>query len=180
MTEFEFYSIASSIVLALALGKLISSIPSVFSRSRFDWVFSLFFLTTALWALFQWNQIWALHTHDSWSMRDFVLLMAPSIALYLAVHVLVSDTPLEIEKWRDHFPRIRRWYFVALLVMALLSQVRDYFIVDDPFELLLLSPILVVLGLGAVLDHRLAHAVIAVVMACGLSAAVFLLDVWAA
>jgi hypothetical protein len=83
VSEFEFYSVAISIVLALALGKLVSSIPSVFSRTRFDWVFGLFYVVALLGALLHWKQVWKLHDHPSWSMIAFGLLMAPSIALYL-------------------------------------------------------------------------------------------------
>ena len=45
MTIFEFLSVAASIVLALGLGKLISSIPYVFDAHKRDWLDALAFVT---------------------------------------------------------------------------------------------------------------------------------------
>ena len=164
MSEFEFYSVAISIVLALALGKLVSSIPSVFSRDRFDWVFGLFYVVALLGPLFHWKQVWKLHAHASWSMIDFGLLMAPSIALYLAIHVLISDTPVQVVSWRDHFQRVHRWFFVAFLASLLTGQARDRVLVDDQIKWAVVLFGGFILVMGAVLERRTIHAIVGLLL----------------
>jgi hypothetical protein len=173
VNEFEFYSVATSIVLALALGKLVSSIPSVFSTARFDSVFGLFFLFALFSSLVHWKMIWDLNSHASWSIGDFALLMAPTVALYLGIHVLVSDAPQEVVSWRDQFQAAHRWFFAAFLVAFLLSQIRDRVLVEEPINwlmVLILGPLLVA---GAVLTQRFAHTIIGLLLVAAIA-----LQVW--
>jgi hypothetical protein len=160
VTEFEFYSVATSIVLALALGKLVSSIPSVFSAARFDWVFSLFFVFALISSLAHWKMIWDLNTRASWSMGDFTLLMTPTIALYLGIHVLISEAPHQVVSWRDQFQGAHRWFFGAFLFAMLVGQVRDLVLVEEPIASawILVTGLLLVAGM--VLPQRLAHAIV--------------------
>ena len=164
MTEFEFYSVGTSIILALALGKLVAAIPSVFSRTRFDWLFALLFVVTVLIAIFHWTQIWQLHTHNDWSRWDFLLLVGPSIALYLAVYALVGDAPSATDDWEDHLARVHGWFFAALLTALVIAQVRDGVLIDSEMNwpvLLLVGP---VLAAGIVFRQRYVHAAIAAAM----------------
>ena len=131
MSEFEFYSIAASIVLALALSRLIKGIPHVFARGRVDPVHGLFFVISFLSCLYQWAATWSLSAHPEWSVADFVLLMAPAISLYLAIHVLMSDAPESVQSWREHFQSVPRWYFLAITATWLFGRIRNYVFLEQ-------------------------------------------------
>jgi hypothetical protein len=128
-------------------------------------VFSLFFVFALLSSLIQWMMIWDLNSHASWSIGDFALLMAPIVALYLGIHVLVSDAPQEVVSWRDRFQGVHRWFFMAFLATMLTGQIRDRVLVEEPinwFAALSLGPLFVA---GAVLTRRSAHTIIGLLLA---------------
>ena len=163
MSEVEFLSVAASIVLALALGKLISSLPYVMDKSRFDWVHLLFVNWALLGGLMQWWRTWDLHAHELWSFGDFLLVMIPAITFYLSVHVLTSEAPREVASWRAHFSNRYRWFFVATLITLIFSMARQSVLGDGVPNLtgLVLGIALIA---GAVANNRIVHSVIGVVM----------------
>jgi len=163
VSEFEFYSIAASIVLALALSRLITGIPHVFSRSRFDPVHGLFFSIAFLSCLYQWAATWSLSTHPAWSVTDFVLLMAPAISLYLAIHVLMSDAPDKVQSWREHFQVVSGWFFLAFAATWVFGRIRNYVFLDEQvvlFAYVYLASLLI----GVVKPTRLVSAAVGIVL----------------
>jgi len=163
LSEFEFYSIAASIVLALALSKLITGIPHVFAPSRFDPVHGLFFTISFLSCLYQWAATWLLSTHPEWSVVDFVLLMAPAISLYLAIHVLISDAPEKVQSWRDHFQAVSRWYFLAIAATWVIGRIRSYVFLEQQVVILAYVYITSLL-IGVVMPTRFVAAVVGIVL----------------
>jgi hypothetical protein len=163
LSEFEFYSIAASIVLALALSKLITSIPHVFARRRFDPVHGLFFTVSFLSCLYQWAATWSLSTHPDWSVADFVLLMAPAISLYLAIHVLISDAPEKVQSWREHFQSVPRWYFLAFATTWVFGRIRNYVFLDEQVVVLAYVYIAALL-IGVVKPTRFVCASVGIVL----------------
>lgn len=64
------------------------------------------------------------------------VLMAPAITLYLAIHVLMSDAPESVQSWREHFPSVSRWYFLALAATWLIGRIRNYVFLEEPVVVL--------------------------------------------
>jgi hypothetical protein len=159
VTVFEFLSVSVSIVLALTLGKLIASTPHVFASSARDSIHAGFFLVTTFVVLAIWWFVWTLNDKETWNFLEFLLMMGSPIGLYLAAHVLVSDTPAEVSSWRDHFQRIRRWYFAAILATIVFAALRTTWVFGADFTFAVgLSVLGIAFLIGIISDHRAIHA----------------------
>ncbi len=173
MTLFEYLSVATSIVLALGVSKLISSVRHVFTPGRRDWIHISFFLLLLLVHLLQWWRLWPLHDVVSWNFFQFLIVMGSPISLYFAAAVLVSDEPSEVSSWRDHLAEAHRWFFAALVVGVLFGVLRFAFLLNDPQPPLLVAVVLVPILAGAIFQNRRVHAAVA---ALGWTNVVFLIS----
>jgi hypothetical protein len=126
MTIFEYLSIAASILLALALGRLASAIPYVFSRRRFDLVYALIYVALFFGALLQWWLIWGISEYNNWSYLSFVLLMASPLVLFVLAHVLVSERPSEVDSWSHYLSENHRLFFFLLFIGFVIARARDF------------------------------------------------------
>ncbi len=108
MTIFEYLSVAASIVLALGISKLVSSVRHVFAPGRRDWLHVVLFAYLFLAHLLQWWRFWPLHDVLSWNFIQFLIVIGSPICLYLAAAVLVSDAPSEVHSWRNQLAEVHR------------------------------------------------------------------------
>lgn len=130
MTIFEFLSVAASIVLALGLSTLITSIPFVFDASKRDWLHALAFVALIAGHILAWWRIWPLSTVVSWNILGFAILMGTPLSLYLAATALVSNNPDKVENWREQFSLRSRWFFSALVSTWVFGILRGYVFLD--------------------------------------------------
>ena len=164
MTTFEFLSVAVSIVLALALGKLIAATPHVFESSRRDVIHAGFFLVNCFVVLNIWWFTWALNDKASWNFLEFLVMMGSPVSFYLAAHVLVADVPGAVTNWREHFAKVYRWYFAAILSTAIFAILRTLWVLgEDPLFSLGLVSLGIVLAIGIVSPRRSVHGGVLIV-----------------
>ncbi len=109
MSIFEYLTVAVSIVLALGIGKLTSSIPHVFDARRIDWLHALFFILLFVAHIIVWWRVWLLNTVTSWNILQFTILMGSPLSLYLAATALVSSNPEQVDDWQRYFDERSRW-----------------------------------------------------------------------
>jgi hypothetical protein len=128
MTIFEFLTVAVSIVLALGLSKLISSIPFVFDGRKRDWLHILIFVLAVLAHIVVWWRIWLLNDVTDWNILQFTLLMGSPLSLYLAATALVSSTPEQVSDWKTYLADQSRWVFSASAAVIGFGLLRSYFI----------------------------------------------------
>lgn len=128
MTIFEFLTVAVSIVLALGLSKLISSIPFVFAAGKRDWLHMLLFVLAVLSHIILWWRIWLLNDVTEWNILQFTLLMGSPLSLYLAATALVSNAPEQVSDWKTHFADQSHWIFSAIAAVIGFGLLRSYFI----------------------------------------------------
>ena len=128
MTIFEYLTVAVSIVLALSLSKLISSIPFVFAGRKRDWLHSLIFILAVLTHIIVWWRIWALKDVPDWNILQFTLLMGSPLSLYLAATALVSSTPEQVSDWKTYLADQSHWVFSAIAAVIGFGLLRSYFI----------------------------------------------------
>ncbi len=131
MTIFEFLSVAASIVLALGLGKLISSIPYVFDAHKRDWLHALAFVTLIAGHILAWWRIWPLNSVAHWNILGFAILMGTPLSLYLAATALVSSNPDRVASWKEYFSERSRWLFSALIAVWTFGILRSYFLLNQ-------------------------------------------------
>jgi hypothetical protein len=130
LTIFEFLSVAASIVLALGLSTLITSIPFVFDASKRDWLHALAFVALIAGHILAWWRIWPLSAVVNWNILGFTILMGTPLSLYLAATALVSNNPDKVENWREQFSHRSRWFFSALVGTWVFGILRGYVFLD--------------------------------------------------
>ena len=128
MTIFEFLTIAVSIVLALGLSKLISSVPFVFDGRKRDWLHTLIFVLAVLTHIVVWWRIWLLNDVSDWNILQFTLLMGSPLSLYLAATALVSSAPEQVSDWKTHLADQSHWVFSGIAAVIGFGLLRSYFI----------------------------------------------------
>ncbi len=179
MTQFEFISVAVSIVLALSAARLLNAVTHLLTPGRRYWVHALWAASLLAIHLGFWWAIWIYREVDPWTFRGFASVMLTPALLYLTVSTLVSDSPAAIESWRTHFYARHRIFF-SLYVAVLLSVPLRQFAVLGEASLplapeasgpLLLGPLLIPLA-GIVTTNERIHALL-VVIASGFWLVVF-------
>ena len=131
MTQFEFISVAASIVLALSAARLLGAFPHLMAPSRGYWVHALWAVSLLAIHLGFWWAIWGYREVDPWTFRGFATVMLTPALLFMAVSTLVSDSPAAIESWRSHFYARHRVFF-SLYVATLWSiPFRQFAILGD-------------------------------------------------
>ena len=162
MSIFEFLSVSVAIVLAAAMGRLISATTYILNVERRDWLHLGYCIASLLAILLTWWLQWQMSNIESWHFTDFLLLMGSPISIYLAVHVLVTENPAAVVDWRTHFERIHRWYFTALLAQAIMSMIRQLIVQSGGFmtNSLLPAVIISIFVVGIVSRSRKLHTAV--------------------
>jgi len=163
VTIFEYLSVAASIVLALGVSRLASSIRHVFDSSRRDAVHAALFVLLFLIHLLDWWRLWPLHDVQAWNFLEFLIVMGSPISLCIAAAVLVSDEPAEVMSWRAHLSESHRWFFSALTASVVFCVLRTTLVLEAQLPLLLAVVIVVPLLVGAVLPNRKVHIAVTAV-----------------
>jgi|GEM_PF-6971962 len=173
MTQFEFLSIAASIILALGLGKLVSAFSHVLDATRRDWLHVTFVFFLSIVFLQNWWSIWELNAVGEWTQIKFFLLVGGPLAYYLASYSLVSDSPSEVASWSQHFEAKHRWFFTAIFLGLVFAALRRIILLDDDIAwysaLLWAVPIV-----GIITPRREAHIAVAAIMVLAVLATIFL------
>ena len=131
MTQFEFISVAVSIVLAISAARLLAALPHAMAPGRRYWVHSLWSLILLAPHLGFWWAIWTYRNIDPWTFRGFASLMLTPAFLFLSVSALVSDSPAAIGCWREHFYRQHRIFFSLFLAALVSIPFRQFVVLGD-------------------------------------------------
>jgi len=177
VTQFEFITVAISIVLALGVSRLLDVFgpalrPDQRSWIHFGWVVHKFF-NHLLW----WWSLWLLR-ETRWNLGLFMFEMVGPVVLYLQATALATPSERTRASWEDRFFEIRLPFFAGNLVLVLVilgaSHAADI-AQEAPLIPLALLGTLALAGL-ATRDAR-AHALIVAmalsIQVAGLGGAVF-------
>ena len=174
MTQFEFISVAVSIVLGLSAARLLSAVPYLLAPGRRYWVHVLWSAMLLAGHLGFWWAIWIYRDVDPWTFSGFAAVMLTPALLYLTVSALVSDRPAMVESWRTHFFARHRVFFSLFLALTGSGPLRQFAVlghVDAPFIqgavppmfLVFLIPMIAVTGIVA--SNERIHALLVLVAA---------------
>lgn len=140
MSQFEFISVAVSIILALSIARLLTALPQAFAPDKRYWVHVVWCLVMLSPHLAFWWSIWIYRDVEPWSFQAFVAVLLTPALLYMTVTTLCSDEPRSVDSWRTYFFERRRLMFSLGLAVFFSIPLRQ----------------LVVLGSGALsLDGQL-------------------------
>lgn len=90
MTQHEYVFVAISIILGLAITRLLSSVAGLIrahNRVVFDWSTALWAGSVLLFILQLWWVGWELHGYSDWGISDFIMLVVGSIFIYGAAEL---------------------------------------------------------------------------------------------
>ena len=159
MSIFEYLTVAVSIVLALGIGKLTSSIPYVFDARRIDWLHALFFVLLFVSHIIVWWRVWLLNDITSWNILQFTILMGSPLSLYLTATALVSSNPEQVDDWQRYFDERSRWIMSGWAAIVLFGILRTYFVLSVPPAWWSFA-ILAIFNAAAISGRRIVHIVV--------------------
>ncbi len=175
MTQFEFISVAVSIVLALSMARLLSAVPHLLAPDRRYWVPCLWAASLLPIHLGFWWAMWAYREVDAWTFRGFAAVMLTPALLFLTVTILVSDSPGTVESWRERFYSRHRVFFSLFLVALLSIPLRQFAVLGSPLPspetgapLFFAPPILLIGAIGAFTSRERIHEMLALIAAATL------------
>ena len=122
MSEFEYFFTGISIVLALAVARLLEGLRDTFEPARRFWIHSLWVVDRMLVLL---AVFWSLFDNRAQTNLTFAMFLglasSPAI-LFLQANALVTSRPDAVASWRDHFFGVRRWFFASNMLLAVTAH----------------------------------------------------------
>jgi hypothetical protein len=103
MTQFEFITVAVSMVLSLALVRLVEGGVSALRPSRLYPIHAIWIGIGILRIFLNWWMLWGNREVSSWTFPLFLLQSVPAGVLYAHAIILVTSTPRSVTSWRDHY-----------------------------------------------------------------------------
>ena len=126
MSQFEFVTVAASLVMALAIGRLVYALAFVLDPRRFDWLHAIYAISLVLFSFQIWWRSWGYVDVESWTLLKMIVLILPNILVYLSALFLVGETPSEVLSWSEFLDNSGRAMFGAFFTTMLAILLRNY------------------------------------------------------
>jgi len=129
MNHFEFLAIAISVIMGLAITRLISGIGISIRQIRSNkhywihtlWIFNILVYITGLWwGLFKWSN------KEDWGFANFIFLIIYSTIIYLLADVLVPQKANSEFDSKQYFTDNRKLFFGILFLSVIMDVVETY------------------------------------------------------
>ena len=150
MTLFEYLTIASSIILAMGMVRLVSGLFAALTSGPF-WIHLLWLIVNIISHALYWWSLWLGHEEVSWNFPRFLYILLGPILLYAQAVALVPSNPDQVASWREHFFQVCRAFYVVRVLYLLHVAGLGSVLVGIPLSTLPL-PAQVVLSLSVVLS----------------------------
>jgi len=132
MTHFEYLSIATSIVMALGLARLLNGLSTIARHRNGYWVHIMWTVHLSLTHLMFWWIFWS-YRQAEWSLSNFVLAFGALCALYFQATSLVPDDAGAVRDWKAYYDAERRPYFAAMMAYVLILAFNSILTRETPF-----------------------------------------------
>jgi hypothetical protein len=125
VTTFEYLSVFVSIVIGLAVVRLLSAFALILTREgvRQYWVHTTWIAYYLVWLPYFWWFTLGWRDRDVWTFGLFLFVVAYAMLAFLAIVILVPPEVPETTGYEEHFFRVRRPFFVALTALFLMDLV---------------------------------------------------------
>ena len=155
MNLFEFIMVLTSIIVGMSLTELLSGIADSMTRRNkreFSWIHLLLSFALVFAVIGAWWELWDFHTTTEWAFSNLLLMLCPSIVLYLVARILNPGREFKSSVEKYYFKNARLiWILVAIAIFIgntfrTITQDAKLFIVDNlsAVPLLLISIILII------------------------------------
>jgi hypothetical protein len=131
LSQFEYIAIAFSLIYSFSVMRLVSGISHALDPDRRCWVhlahvgFQLAASAVSFWVM------WSYHDAE-WSLRTFLLVLAGPALFYFDATALIPEAAAAIESWRAHYFSVRKRYWVAICLWALVVAATDLALLEEP------------------------------------------------
>ena len=153
MTQHEYVFVTISIILGLAITRLLSEAAALIRahrRIRFHWATALWATCVLVFILQMWWVGWELHDYGDWSILDFFVLVLAAVCVYGAAEMslpvedydVASDAELD---FLNHSQTLGRVSAASMLGYFLLGPYINILLFQNPA-----GPSVLVAGIGAV------------------------------
>lgn len=132
MSQFEFVTVAASLVMALAIGRLVYALPFVLNPKHFDWLHAIYAVSLLLFSFQIWWRSWGYVNVESWTLLKMIVLILPNICVYLSAMFLVGETPRQIRSWGKFLDASGQAMFGAFFATMLAILLRNYYLDGTP------------------------------------------------
>jgi len=168
MSLFEFIMVLASIIVGMSLTELLSGIAdSITRRNRreFSWTHVLLSIGLLLAIIQTWWELWEFHEVDSWMFPSLLLMLSPSIILYLVSRIMNPgrDFKTSVEKYYyRNAPQI--WILIAIGVTlgntfrTIINGAR-LFVIDNLSAL----PLILICIILSLSSNRLLHKILIII-----------------
>ncbi|MGH0029318.1 MAG: hypothetical protein ACQGVC_05980 [Myxococcota bacterium] len=131
MTLFEYLAAAYTLLVSLAVARLVFGLPAAVVRGRRYWVHLVFVAGFAFSLALSFWSFWS-YRDVAWTFPRFLLALAsPALALFMA-STLVPASPDQVASWRDFYYAVRARYFTAWIAAIVLVVLNTTLLVDMP------------------------------------------------
>lgn len=129
MSPFEYISVLLSVILGLAVTQVLQGYRSLLlsrTRVRRHWPTLIWSVLVLVFAGQSWWASFGLADREQWTFAVFLVLLVQMGLLYMLAAVILPDVPegMDIDLPR-HFEAQRRPFFATLLLLLLVSLLKD-------------------------------------------------------
>lgn len=121
MSQFEYISVAISLVLALGVTRLLEGLPNVVQGKKRYWVHGLWCLIIGINFAMTWWIFWNYRDIDVWNLGKFLaVLLYPALSYVVAATLMPSNASVDTD-WREYFYQTKYTLF-GVLAFAMTAQ----------------------------------------------------------
>lgn len=149
MTQHEYIFVAVSIILGLAITRLLNSLTTlvrVHERVEFHWASILWSLNIMVYALQLWWIGWDLRGLESWSFREFMVLIFASVCIYGAAEISLPVPDNGKFNLLEHSQGLGRFSAASMLAYLAIGPIVNMGMLNNP-----VIPSLAVPAVGALI-----------------------------
>ena len=147
--------VLTSIIVGMGLTELLSGIADSMTRRNkreFSWIHLLLSFALLFGIVKTWWELWDFHTTAEWTFPNLLLMLSPSIILYLVARILNPGREFKSSVEEYYFKNARLiWILVAIAIFIgntfrTITQDAKLFIVDNlsAVPMLLISVLLII------------------------------------
>lgn len=172
MSQVEVVITGYSIIVALAIARLLDGLRPAIAAGAMYWVHSLWVVNKLINVLVIYWATW-FFIDESVNFAQFLLVLAPPAIVYLQCDALLSKHPEDVTDWRSYFYANRRFFFIANAILGVALLLQTQFASSEAYPVavyVLLGLLTLVSVIGAISGNPKLHAAIAVIAFLNLTA----------
>lgn len=147
MTQHEYVFVAVSIILGLAITRLLHAVAMLIRAHRevtFHWATALWGISILAYSLQLWWVGWGLRAVDIWSFTDFLVLIFGSICIYGAAEMALPVPEGGSLDFLRHSEQLGRLSALSMMIYFLIGPYVNLTMLREP------APLLPALGIPAI------------------------------